>query len=75
MNKYIVPVTFKVEIKIVIEAENPTDAVEIASDLGIHNFPIIDFFHHCIDENITDEATIKLVEKTNDKTLRHLELL
>ena len=49
MNKYIVPVTFKVEIKIVIEAENPTDAVEIASDLGIHNFPIIDFFHHCID--------------------------
>lgn len=28
MNKYIVPVTFKVEIKIVIEAENPTDAVD-----------------------------------------------
>ncbi len=44
MNKYIVPVTFKVETKIVIEAENPSDAIEIASDLGIHNFLLLIFF-------------------------------
>lgn len=75
LKKFIVPVVFRVEVKVAIEANSKLEAIKLASDLGIHNFPLVNFFQHCVDENITNLKISNEIVIVEDKNLRHLELL